>query len=114
MIGDHDNSDQESQSHLSAKDQTKNSTHHGNIKNSSVASSRDSNVGESQAEEKDEYIKAIFEVIKIDRKTRKTVKRSKKRHIISHCEHIYAKYYAKGMCKKCYFSKGQTKKMATK
>ena len=92
-----------------AKEETKNTTENDNFKNSSDLISSTNKVGEDDDSDRSEYIKAIFEVTKVDRKSNKVVKLTKHRHIISHWEHIHEKYYAKGMCKKCYFSKGQTK-----
>ena len=113
-VKDQNTSDQEWASPLTTKEETKNSTQNINAPKSSLNVSRSSKFGESQASEKEEFIKTIFEVTRINRKTSKVTKRFKQRHIISHCEHIHVKYYAKGMCKKCYFNKGQTKKLATK
>ena len=63
----------------------------------------------SEDTNKNDYIKAIFEVVRIDRKSKRQVKLTKHRHIISHWPHKTAAYYAKGMWKKCYFSRGQLK-----
>lgn len=104
-----DSSSSEQNSNISAPEETKNSTANDNFKNSSENLSSSNKVGESEDSEKSDYIKVIFEITKVDRQNKKEVKLTKHRHIISHCEHTYAKYYAKGMCKKCYFSRGQTK-----
>lgn len=109
-----DISNSEDSDHHDEREQTKNSTEHDNFQNCSERSSSNSKSGESEDCEKSDYIKTIFEITRIDRKSRKVTKMIRNRHIISHCEHIHEKYYAKGMWKKCYFSKGQTKKKATK
>ena len=57
--------------------------------------------------------KIIFKVIKVDRLTKKEVVLTKHRRIVSKCPHKHAPYYAKGMCRNCYHSKGRNKK-ATK
>lgn len=101
-------------SQRTTKEETKNSTQNIIYINSSHHSGTNSKFGESEEDDKEEFVKAVFEVTRINKKTKKVTKRFKQRHIISHCEHIHARYYAKGMCKKCYFSKGQTKKLATK
>lgn len=67
-----------------------------------------------QQEDAQDYIKTIFTITKVSRKTRKQVRISRHRHVISHCPHTTAPYYAKGMCKKCYFKQGQKKKKATR
>ena len=72
-------------------------------------------MGESEKKsEKDAYIKAVFHITKVDRQTKKEKRINKHRHVISLWEHVGAQYYARGMCKKCYFSKGKRKKNATK
>ena len=102
-------------SRSSKHEETKISSQNGKSRNASICSphsvSRASDLGDT---EKTDYIKAIFEVIKIDKKSNKQVKLTKHRHIISHWPHTTAQYYAKGMCKKCYFSRGQLKKLATR
>lgn len=72
-----------------------------------------SDMGENEEDiEKNSYVKAVFHITRIDRKTKRKTKINKHRHVISHCEHVGAQYYARGMCKKCYFSKGMRKKKA--
>lgn len=74
-----------------------------------------SDMGEKAEDaEKESYIKAIFHIERVNRNTQKKVRLNKHRHVISHCEHVGAQYYARGMCKKCYFSKGKRKKKASK
>ena len=74
-----------------------------------------SNVGEQEDDlEKESYVKAVFQVTRINKATKKRIRLNKHRHVISHCEHVGAQYYARGMCKKCYFSVGKRKKKAYK
>lgn len=73
-----------------------------------------SDMGESRPTEKDTYVKAVFHITRIDRKTKRKQRVNKHRHVISHWEHVGAQYYARGMCKKCYFAKGKRKKNASK
>lgn len=74
-----------------------------------------SNLGEQEeSSEKESYVKAIFQVTRINKATKKRIRLNKHRHVISHCEHVGAQYYARGMCKKCYFSIGKRKKKAFK
>lgn len=70
------------------------------------------NLWDTETSEQNDYAKAVFKVTKIDRKTNKEIDISKNRHMITHWNHVHAKYYAKGMWKKWYFSKGQRKKFA--
>jgi hypothetical protein len=67
-----------------AKEETKNTTENDNFKNSSDLISSTNKVGEDDDSDRSEYIKAIFEVTKVDRKSNKVVKLTKHRHIISH------------------------------
>lgn len=74
-----------------------------------------SNMGErKESEDKSSYIKAIFHITRVNKKTKKQTRVNRHRHVISHWEHVGAPYYARGMCKKCYFSKGKRKKNAYK
>ena len=65
-------------------------------------------------DEKSTYIKAVFHIVKVNRETKRQVRINKHRHVISHWEHVGSPYYARGMCKKWYFSFGKRKKNATK
>lgn len=51
-------------------------------------------------DDKSTYIKAVFHITKVNRETKKLIRINKHRHVISHCEHVGAPYYARGMCKK--------------
>lgn len=64
--------------------------------------------------DKNSYVKAVFHITRIDRETQEKRRLNKHRHVISHWEHVGAQYYARGMWKKWYFSKGQRKKNAEK
>jgi len=64
--------------------------------------------------EKLTYIKSIFHITRINKKTMVKRRINRHRHVISHWEHVGEQYYARGMCKKWYFSKGNRKKKATK
>lgn len=98
----------------SKHEETKMSTQRENEKNDWFSESRkSSNLGELQDTNKSDYIKAIFEIVKVDKSTNSSVKLTKHRHVISHCPHTAAQYYAKGMWKKWYFSRGQLKKLAS-
>lgn len=68
----------------------------------------------SQSSHKSSYIKAVFHITRVNKKTKRSKRINKHRHVISHWEHVGAQYYARGMCKKWYFSKGQRKKNAYK
>lgn len=55
--------------------------------------------------------KLVFKVTRVDRLTMKEKKcMTNARRIITKCPHTSAKYYAKGMCKKCYHTFGRDKK----
>jgi len=54
--------------------------------------------------------KLIFKITRINRTTHKEKVITKTKRIISKCPHTSLKYYAKGMCKKCYHSFGREKK----
>lgn len=56
----------------------------------------------------------VFLIRKVDRKTKKSRLLTKHRKKITKCEHKHLEYYAKGMCKNCYHSKGKRSKKATK
>ena len=56
----------------------------------------------------------VFLIRKVDRKTNKSRLLTKHRKKITKCEHTHLEYYAKGMCKNCYHSKGKRSKKATK
>lgn len=99
-----------SHSRSSKHEETKISSQIENNKNNSVSNRTSlSRLEDCEDTDKNDYIKAIFEVIKIDKKSNREIKLTKHRHIISHCPHTTSQYYAKGMCKKCYFSRGQLK-----
>ena len=54
--------------------------------------------------------KLVFKITRFNRTTQKEKLITKNRRIISKCPHTSMKYYAKGMCKKCYHSFGREKK----
>ena len=54
--------------------------------------------------------KLIFKITRINRSTQKEKIITKSRRIITNCPHTSMKYYAKGMCKKCYHNHGREKK----
>ena len=54
--------------------------------------------------------KLIFKITRFNKLTRKEKVITKTKRIISKCPHTSSKYYAKGMCKKCYHSYGREKK----
>ena len=62
-----------------------------------------------QSREKDDG-KLVFKITRYNRVTRKEKLITKNRRIISKCQHTSLKYYAKGMCKKCYHNFGREKK----
>lgn len=54
--------------------------------------------------------KQVFKITRYNKSTQKEKIISKNRRIISKWPHSFLKYYAKGMCKKCYHSFGREKK----
>ena len=109
-----DSSDQELIDENQAEDQQMKDWYHDtkNKMNPSENGSVINNMWDTETSEQNDYAKTIFKVTKIDRKTNQEIKISKNRRMITHWNHIHAKYYAKGMWKRWYFSRGQTKKLA--
>mmetsp|Transcript_41167 Transcript_41167/g.47399 ORF Transcript_41167/g.47399 Transcript_41167/m.47399 type:complete len:151 (+) Transcript_41167:232-684(+) len=59
--------------------------------------SPNNNLGETQMSENDDFTRAVFEIVKVNKTTKKEVRLTKSRRIISRCEHTFEKYYARGM-----------------
>lgn len=53
--------------------------------------------------------KLIFKITRVNKVTQKENLLTKNKRIISRCPHTSQKYYAKGMCKKCYHNFGREK-----
>jgi hypothetical protein len=54
--------------------------------------------------------KLVFKITRVNKVTQKENLLTKNKRIISRCPHTSQKYYAKGMCKKCYHNFGREKK----